>query len=620
MEIGCLPSSSKFSPLSNFFVGCGMLSAMPATPASPAGNGDRPCPSVSSRRLQAVNMPEAAIDEEDLLQAPSAEFLGLLSDLSKQYLKELSAARAMIKDLQSQNKNLRTSKGGKTDSTSAPSSEDTQQDDAVDVIAGSTSAAVQREGVDGMRRLVSDGLYSNVADEGSVSDACKPESLDDMHDYHGHSDHYTSVTLAKEAAKEVAVGALAEKAESVLKGEVEAVKVLTPWDKVKQFSQSSMADGIIAILLLLNVIIMAVDLQLSGWRAGYSMNFYDAKVPVDRDWPSIQNGFYVAEIVFTVIFLVEVVLRMITLRLSFWNVAMNWVDLIATFLSVLDVCLSVVEAPVNPIFFRLLRLGRLARAFRIFALSANMECLSLLLKCCLSGVSVLGWATLLLIFLQGIAGMVMCTLVQDYLNDETQDQEAQRKVFAYWGTSWRTFLTMFEILFANWAPSCRVLVDNVNEWFALAFLVYRCAIGVALINVVNSVFISQTLSLAQNDEAFLMKKAEKEQMNYKKKLEALFMNADSSGDGLLSMAEFMDLLENPQLRLWLSQVQLEHHQFLELFSLVDDGDGHVDYKEFVEGATRLKGNAKALDVFRLETKVDLALRKLNDFNHFKVRR
>ena len=27
--------------------------------------------------------------------------------------------------------------------------------------------------------------------------------------------------------------------------------------------------------------------------------------------------------------------------------------------------------------------------------------------------------------------------------------------------------------FANWSPPCRVLVDNISEWFSLFFLVYR---------------------------------------------------------------------------------------------------------------------------------------------------
>lgn len=46
---------------------------------------------------------------------------------------------------------------------------------------------------------------------------------------------------------------------------------------------------------------------------------------------------------------------------------------------------------------------------------------------------------------------------------------------------------MFEVTFANWAPSCRLLVDNVSEAYALFFVVYRCVIGFAVLSVVSVV-------------------------------------------------------------------------------------------------------------------------------------
>eukprot|EP00438_Fugacium_kawagutii_P000620 Skav224342 [mRNA] locus=scaffold2411:43913:44588:- [translate_table: standard] len=52
----------------------------------------------------------------------------------------------------------------------------------------------------------------------------------------------------------------------------------------------------------------------------------------------------------------------------------------------------------------------------------------------------------------------------------------------------------------------------------------------------------------------------------------------------------------------MSQLELEYHDLLSLFEFLDNGDGQITLKEFIEGAARLRGGAKALDIWRLETK------------------
>ena len=51
-----------------------------------------------------------------------------------------------------------------------------------------------------------------------------------------------------------------------------------------------------------------------------------------------------------------------------------------------------------------------------------------------------------------------------------------------------------------------------------------------------------------------------------------------------------------------ARLELEYHDLLSLFEFMDNGDGQITLTEFIEGSTRLRGSAKALDVWRLETK------------------
>lgn len=93
----------------------------------------------------------------------------------------------------------------------------------------------------------------------------------------------------------------------------------------------------------------------------------------------------------------------------------------------------------------------------------------------------------LLSFFQCVAGMILSTLSYDYIVDTNLHLEKREEIFRYYGTFTRASLTMFEILFGNFGPPARVLVENVSEWFAPFFLGYRCVFLYATLNVINAV-------------------------------------------------------------------------------------------------------------------------------------
>ncbi|CAE7241015.1 Cacna1h [Symbiodinium natans] len=255
--------------------------------------------------------------------------------------------------------------------------------------------------------------------------------------------------------------------------DIEVEEKATLMHKLRQFLQSSYFDAIISCVLVANVLFLAVQLQMEGSRIGYDIDYYPAKNPNDSSWPSILEALQFVEHIFTIIFSLDVFVRIICLKCSFWKSAMNWIDFIVVTLTIGTLVLDTSSLPLDPIFLRLLRLGKLARAFRMIILSGKLESFGLLLKCVVASVTMLGYATGVLIFVQCVCGMIISTLVSRYLEDPAIDKEARRYVFQYWGTFTRTFLTMFEVLFANWAPACRSLTDYVSEWFTVVFVGYR---------------------------------------------------------------------------------------------------------------------------------------------------
>merc|ERR1711964_292803 len=86
---------------------------------------------------------------------------------------------------------------------------------------------------------------------------------------------------------------------------------------------------------------------------------------------------------------------------------------------------------------------------------------------------------------------------------------------------------------------------------------------------------------------------------YAEKLRELFACADESGDGKITEEEFGSMLSDPSMTSYLGVLDLDVHEVMSLFHLLDDGDGHVTYDEFVKGVLQLKGQARSQDVIAI---------------------
>merc|ERR1712107_745231 len=84
--------------------------------------------------------------------------------------------------------------------------------------------------------------------------------------------------------------------------------------------------------------------------------------------------------------------------------------------------------------------------------------------------------------------------------------------------------------------------------------------------------------------------------SFAKKLRYLFEQLDESGDGILTYDEFEALVHDDKMLALLSSLEVEANDLEELFKLLDNGDGELACDEFVEGAARVKGAARGIDV------------------------
>lgn len=87
---------------------------------------------------------------------------------------------------------------------------------------------------------------------------------------------------------------------------------------------------------------------------------------------------------------------------------------------------------------------------------------------------------------------------------------------------------------------------------------------------------------------------------HRDKMAMLFKDTDRGNDGKLSQEDFCSILEDSQVRLWLSSMELDTTDASRLFALLDkSGDGYVSLCELIKGVLKLKGPAKSLDLLVL---------------------
>jgi len=130
-------------------------------------------------------------------------------------------------------------------------------------------------------------------------------------------------------------------------------------------------------------------------------------------------------------------------------------------------------------------------------------------------------------------------------------------------------------------------------------LVYRCFIGEAMIKVITGIFLWETFKSATADDEVMIMQKERQMRKHVQKMDMLFKEADTQGDGILNLEEFSEIVNDPRVNTWLKSMDIDVNDAKIVFGLIDDGDGKLSAQEVVQGFGRLKGPARSLDMAQL---------------------
>ena len=368
---------------------------------------------------------------------------------------------------------------------------------------------------------------------------------------------------------------------------------------LKAVTSSTSFEMVFALLIILNTVSMAFEAQYVGIQSGFELKFDGIEADAASTWPGAKTAFYVLELFFGVAFTFEVLVKMAGERADFVRSSWNWFDTVIVSLWLFNTLFEVSFA-VNPMFLRIARMARLLRLLRFVRAFQVFDVLHVLVGCIKGCASVLLWASVLLSLIILCAALVLTLGLELYIRDEASPVEERMKVYEYFGTFTRGALSVFELTFGNWVPITRVFHEYVAEWLGMSMLLYRGLIGEGLLKVVTGVFLFETFKAAHTDDELMILQRERQASEHVKKITRLFEEADVTGNGELTFADFLDITNDPRVRTWLQAMELDVQDTEKMFQLVDvSGDGSISAEELVTGVGRLKGPARAVDLAAL---------------------
>lgn len=217
-------------------------------------------------------------------------------------------------------------------------------------------------------------------------------------------------------------------------------------------------------------------------------------------------------------------------------------------------------------------------------------------ECC----ETLTWTYVMLFMVLYFFAIMATSLIGKQKSFESDD-EAGDIAKEYFGDVVVSMFTLFQIMtLDSWTAIVRPLMDVHPEIFL--FFVFFISIAVfVLMNLVTAVIVEHAFSGAKDEAEELAVILEREKEKELSELQVLFESLDASGDGRVSRQELFDASKKRKVRQKLRAMDIMPKDIEELWNILDaSGDGELEGEEFINGIRRLRGEAKAKDILRLE--------------------
>jgi len=326
-----------------------------------------------------------------------------------------------------------------------------------------------------------------------------------------------------------------------------------------------------------------------------------------------------AEHMFCLLYVCELVIRLLLYRWRFFLEPWNTFDFIivgAQVMEMIEQSIGNLPYVMDVSFLRSFRIIRIIRVTRAVQHSWPeslhfVEDLRTIVFAMLGSFQSFAWSMLIIvIFVCSISVMFTSWVTTALNNSDAENNPHAEKLHYFYGSLERTALTLFESIAGglSWDDAADPLIRGISPMAGIVYCVYVSFSTFAVLNVFCGIFVEKAASRAAEDkEEFL-----------EKHLAKVFVDTDKDGSGQVDWDEFKSVLDKKALRDYFKALDVDISEAKGVFQLLDgDASGSIDGVEFVSGCMRMQGPAKALEVklllrltSRLQEHIDVMFKKL----------
>eukprot|EP00931_Biecheleriopsis_adriatica_P105761 TRINITY_DN80297_c0_g1_i1.p1 TRINITY_DN80297_c0_g1~~TRINITY_DN80297_c0_g1_i1.p1 ORF type:complete len:528 (+),score=96.74 TRINITY_DN80297_c0_g1_i1:27-1610(+) len=368
----------------------------------------------------------------------------------------------------------------------------------------------------------------------------------------------------------------------------------------------------LGLVISLNMMVMFAQLQWLGSRNAFELELSAD----DGGYQASLTVFPYVEIGFNAIYLVELLLRVLLLPWAKLREPMLVFDAAVVVACCLETFilepLGLLDIP-ELLYLRLVRGIRVLRAIKVLRFMKIFDNLRVLVRTLGSTIDDLMWGMTLILFTVMSCGMLLTTMLEDYITDENVDKAKRLWTFYRFGSAGRATYTLFEAAFTGtWVTSARPLIEDVSPLFVIFWVPFVVLVNFAVMRVIAALFLKETLAIASRDAEREAKETQKRKQLFAKCLHDIFTMSDNNGDGQITPDEFAEMAKNPEVTSHFKSMELDMKDVTTLFMILAGDDGTADYQEFLEGSMELKMPTSKVDAVSLKHEIRSVHRSIND--------